>query len=164
MSDNTDYSPEEWRDLTVLAGIGIGRKVLKKANTFTIRKIFSTVKEAFSYQQTLGKLEQKYPDNQLIADIIKGLQKEKENNAFNNKSELMNDVKFFEPLIDRVNDALKEKSNEKEAGEYRAFVYELSCEVCKAAGGGFLGLSSEIDAEEAQFLKKLKAALLENQG
>jgi hypothetical protein len=76
----------------------------------------------------------------------------------------MNDVKFFEPLIERVNDALKEKSNEKEAGEYRAFVYELSCEVCKSAGGGFLGLNPEIDAEEAEFLKKLKAALLENQG
>jgi len=28
--------------------------------------------------------------------------------------------------------------------------------------GGFLGLSSEIDAQEAEFLKKLKKALLED--
>lgn len=160
MSDNTDYNREEWRDLVLLASIGLGIKFSQMSSAFSIKKIFSTVKEAFSYQQLLSKLQSKYPGNDLIADIVKNLQRTGKNS--NEKSDFLKEINDFESLIARVNDTLQEKSHEKEAGEYRAFVYELACEVCKSAGGGFLGLNPEIDAEEAEFLKKLKAALLEN--
>ena len=157
MSDNTDYNKEEWRDLILLASIGLGYKFVKTQKNLSISKMFSMIKEAFSYQQVLSQMKSKYSDNRLICDIVANINNSSMNN---NRHEMLDKIKNFESLVDRVNEILAEKSNPEEAGEYRAFVYELSCEVCKAAGGGFLGLSSDIDAEEAQFLKDLKKALL----
>jgi hypothetical protein len=159
LSQNLDYSKEEWLDIMLLAGLAMATKVVEGTNRFSIfpGRLFGLIKEAVTYNELLDKVSKKYPDNELISEVVSSLKKP----SHSQSNKVLKKVQEIEPLVDRVNVALAEKSDEKEAGEYRAFAYEVAYEVCKSAGGGFLGIKENIDAKEAEFLQKLKSALLD---
>jgi hypothetical protein len=158
MSCRYDYSIEEWDDILKLAAIGIIQKLCNVEVSFMMKGVFSVIKEAIAYQNFFAKAIEKYPENELIIDVIDSLKTQK---SGKNKELKPENVPNIKKLADRVNALLEERSDEKEAGEYRAFVYELTYEIFNSAGGGFFGFSSNIDADEARFLRDLKAALLE---
>jgi hypothetical protein len=161
MSNREDYSAEEWQDIILLGGIAMATKIVDGTNrlVMTPSRIFSIIKEAVTYQQLLDKVKNKYPDNDLIADIVTSM---KQMNSQNPGSKAnIKKAKSLEPLVERVNECLAQKSDEQEASQYRAFVYELAYEVCKSAGGGWFGIGEQIDAQEAEFLQELKSLLLE---
>ncbi len=161
MSGREDYSVEEWQDIILLGGIAMATKIVDGTNRLimTPSRIFGIIKEAVTYQQLLDKVKNKYPDNDLIADIVTSM---KQMNSQNSDSKTqIKKAKSLAPLVERVNECLAQKSDEKESSQYRAFVYELAYEVCKSAGGGWFGLGEQIDAQEAEFLQELKSLLLE---
>lgn len=157
MSCSSDYTPEEWRDLVTLAMYVLGSKILEAKNGIFFTRIAGMVKEAISSQSLLVDFEKKYPDNELVISVISCLKP----GSSGKSNELKDKLPPLEELVYRVNQILQEKSDEQEASEYRAFIYEFSYEICKSAGGGFLGISENIDAGEADLLHRLKSSLLE---
>ncbi len=118
------------------------------------------IKEGITFQTSLKKAADKYPTNGLIGSLVSGMTAgpgEKKEHDFPEK------LPHLEELVHRVNQILDEKSDETEAGEYRAFVYELAYDVCKSAGAGFLGTGENINAYEADFLQRLKTSLLKEE-
>ncbi|MEW6708776.1 MAG: hypothetical protein AB1403_03055 [Candidatus Riflebacteria bacterium] len=157
MSCKAEYTPQEWRDLTTLAFYVMGDKAGELKNSFFFTKLIGLIKEGMTFQTSLKKAAAKYPTNGLIGSLVSSMSAgpgEKKEHDIPEK------LPHLEELVYRVNQILDEKSDDTEAGEYRAFVYELAYDVCKSAGAGFLGTGENIDAHEAEFLQRLKTALL----
>jgi len=119
----------------------------------------------------LGKIEQskKYSIN-----ILKNIQKElsvKINNEnicivttgsyARGEASKESDMDYFGDLIAECNSILREKSDEKESGEFKASVYQIATTVASASGDGFFGGGKKINEKEANFLHFLKSNLLE---
>lgn len=160
MSCSSDYTPEEWRDFLALTVYVMAFKARDAQKHMAIRKIPALVKEAFAHQGFLEEGRAKYAENELVNDVVNELKTPEQQQQ---RIDINNDLPDLEELIGRVNEALAQKSDDTEASEFRAFVYQLAYEVCKAAGGGFLGIGENIDAKEADFLHRLKSSLLEKQ-
>lgn len=157
MSCNSDYTIGEWQDILMLTLYVIALKAEDAKSAFSITKIPTLIKEAMSQQNFLVQGQKKYPENELINDVVSFLKPSKNGDKQNN---FKKEIPKLETLVERVNTSLAEKSDEKEASEFRAFVYELSYEICKSAGGGFFGVGENVDASEAELLHKLKSCLL----
>lgn len=157
MSCNSDYTQGEWRDILLLTVYTIALKAKEARTTFSMTKIPAFIKEAISLQNFLTAGQKKYPENELINDLVSCL---KISDDAKDRNKFTEDLPQLEELVENVNRYLAEKSDETEASEYRAFVYELAYEICKSAGGGFFGISENVDATEAEFLHNLKSCLL----
>ena len=156
MSSKADYTLEEWREILTLATYVMAFKVEKAKKSIIFTGVIGLVKELFVGQSSAVELQKKYVDNELIACIIAYLKPEKAGEKLDFEMKLPN----LEELVHNVDQTLLKKSDEKETAEYKAFVYELAYEICKAAGGGLLGLSENIDSNEAELLHRLKSCLL----
>ena len=157
MSCNTDYTKEEWKDILALTFYAIVAKGKAVRNKISLTRIPTLLKEVVSLQSFLSAGQKKYPDNELISSVVIDLKPSGQNN---DKSRFDGEIPDLETLVERVNQYLLKNSDDTEASEFRAFVYELAYEVCKSAGGGLLGLSENIDAAEAELLHRLKSSLL----
>ncbi|MFZ5951488.1 MAG: hypothetical protein ACOYXC_12335 [Candidatus Rifleibacteriota bacterium] len=157
MSCKAEYTPQEWRDLITLAFYVMGEKAGEIKKSFFFTRIIGLIKESLAFQASMKKASGKYPTNGLIGSLVSSMSA---GPGEKRDCDVPEELPHLEELVYRVNQILDEKSDETEAREYRAFVYELAYDVCKSAGAGFLGTGENIDAHEAEFLQRLKTALL----
>jgi hypothetical protein len=163
MSCSSDYTKEEWNEILSLAMYVLAAKGMEAKKSVFFTRVAGLVKEAIVGQNLLFEFQKKYQHNELINNVITDLKPGVSSNTGEAKRfELSAKLPHLEELVHNVNQTLRKNSDETEASEYRAFVYELAYDICKAAGGGFLGLSENIDAGEAELLHRLKSSLLED--
>lgn len=162
MSCSSDYTKEEWREILTLSMYVLASKGMEAKKSVFFTKVAGLVKEAIVGQNLLLEFQNRYQHNELINNVIAELKPGVSSGSGEAKKfELSSKLPHLEELAHNVNQTLLKKSDETEASEFRAFVYELAYEICKSAGGGFLGLSENIDAGEAELLHRLKSSLLE---
>lgn len=158
MSQKSDYTEAEW---TQLVGLSVLIPVHLLKSGISPLSIIRKIKEVAAYTASRTKIVEKYPDNSLIKDIFSNL------NADNQQvgdvfKECIEDRAALSNLIKEVNEVLIQKSDDTEAGEYKAAIYQYATEIASASGDGFFGGGAKINTQEAEFLHALKQELLGN--
>lgn len=156
MSSIDDYTKQEWRNIIILASHGISELRLKKKR-LSASMLVGIVKELAAFSGFFAKAKAKYPNNELVKDVAECL---KDGNKCKETYFLPETYPQVEDIAAKVNSILAKKSDKVEASEFRAFVYEMTFELCNASGDGFLGAGAKINASEAELLHRLKSSML----
>jgi hypothetical protein len=133
-----------------------------------------TIKEMIANTKSFIAGAKEFPDNEIIKGILPNLKdfedtKEKSKDMKIHYKEWLKskNIDSFEKMQDaviedvkKVDELLKQKSDQKEAGEYKEWALEIAKNVANAAKeGGFLGFGGErISKEEREFFEKIANA------
>lgn len=160
MSSRANYTPREWKKLHELTS-AIPFYLLK--TDFSFFRAVGKLKEGQAFIEFVQKIQDMYPSNKLIKSLFQvDVNHEGKTNSPNLiKLTGASAMDYFGDLIAECNQILNEKSDEKEAGELKAAVYQIATTVASASGDGFFGGGKKINKKEAIFLQFLKSNLLE---
>lgn len=156
MSQKSDYTEVEWGKLIGLS-VTVPVYLLKKG--LSALSIVRKVKEVQAYTAFRAKIVEKYPNNFLVTNIFATFNTESKETG-NILSECLKSREALSSLINEVNEILSQKSDDGEAGEFKAAIYQYATEIASASGDGLLGGGAKINAQEAAFLHDLKRDLL----